>query len=72
MRKRKNNQQKITMTLIQIIYTNHIVFHLGKQGAHSAKAGALTLVFKKSATEPKLNLLRCKSIVNIVTFNIWT
>ena len=39
--------------------------------AHAAEVGALPQVFEKSATEPKPNLLRCKNIVKIVTFNVW-
>ena len=58
------------MTLIQTIYSNHIPLNVGKQGVHSTKVGALTPVYKKSATEPKSNFLRCQSIVNIATFNI--
>ena len=34
---------------------NCITLHVGKQGAHPAEAGALALVFEKSAAEPKSN-----------------
>ena len=48
--------------------------HAGKKGACSAEIGALTLVFKKSATElkHKQKLLQCKSSIHIVTFNFRT
>ena len=32
------------MTLIQTVYPNHIIFHTGKQGMHSAEVGVLTPV----------------------------
>ena len=59
------------MTLHQTARPNRIALHAGKQNACSAEVGALAQVFKESATEPKPkpNLLRYKSIVNIVTFN---
>ena len=64
------------MTLIQTICPNNISLHIGKQGAHSGKVGALTSVFEKSARElkpkPKQKLLRCKSTVHIVTLNVRT
>ena len=45
---------------------------MGKQGTHSAKVGGWPPVFKKSAKEPKPNLLRCKKIIDIATFNFRT
>ena len=68
----KNSQQKITMTLIQTILVNYIAHQMGKQGTHSAEVGALVPVSERSATEPKPNILRCKNIVNIESFNIRT
>ena len=35
---------------------NYIALHTNKQRAYSAKVGALSPVFEKSAAEPKLNL----------------
>ena len=50
---------------------NHIALCTDK-GVCSAEVGTLVLVFEKSAAEPKSNLLKCKSIVNIVIFNVRT
>ena len=45
-----------------------------KKGVHPADVAALATVFKKSATELKLKqkLLKCKSTIQIATFNIRT
>ena len=55
-------------------YSNHIALHTGKKGARPVEVGALAPVFKKSATELKLKqkLLKCKSTIQIATFNIKT
>ena len=69
--RKSNYHLKITITLIQIILPNCTMLHASKQGVCSAEVGPLTSVFEKSASElkPKQNLLRCKSIVNIVAFD---
>ena len=67
---RKNSKWKITVTLIQTTCTNHITLCAGKQGGHSAEVGTLDQVFKKSFTELKPKLLRCKNSVHTVTFNV--
>ena len=50
------------------------LFKRVKKGTRPAQAGALVLVFKKSATELKLKqkLLKCKNPIQIVTFNVRT
>ena len=62
---------KITTTHTQTTYSNHIA---GKKGAHPAEVRALAPVFEKSATEFKLKqkLLKCKSTIQITTFNVRT
>ena len=60
------------MTLIQTVYRNCIALQGAKEGARSGKVEALALVLEKSLTESKHNLLRCKNIVNIITFNVRT
>ena len=47
--------------------TNLIALHTGKQEAHSVEVGVLVPVFEKSATVPKPDLFRCKSIVKVTT-----
>ena len=63
------------MTLVQILWANHITLRASNQEASSAEVGALTQVFEKPAAElkpePKL-LLTCKNIVHMATFNVWT
>ena len=56
------SHRKITMTLTQTTYPNHIALHAGKKGASPAEVGSLASVFEKSATELKLKqkLLKCK------------
>ena len=58
--KRQYSHRKITMTLIQTMFLNRITLHAGKQGAHSAKVGALVQVFEKK----KKQLLNLKSSKN--------
>ena len=60
------------MTHTKITYINRIALHTGKKGARPAEVGALDLVFKKSATELKQKLLKCKQTIQIATFNIRT
>ena len=45
---------------------------MGKKGARPAEVGALGSVFEKLATELKQKLLKCKQIIQIVTFNVRT
>ena len=52
------------LTLIQAKCPNHNALQMVKQEAHSAEVGALAPEIEKLATEPKLNLLRCKNVVN--------
>ena len=61
------------MTLIQTLHLNRMVLYATRQESCSAEVGIIFLVFKKSATvpKPKPNLLRCKNIVNVTTFNVW-
>ena len=71
---KKNRQGKISMTLIQIVYANHITLREGKQGTNSADFGAPAPGFEKSAWDfkpkSKLKLLKCKNTVNINPFNV--
>ena len=55
-------------------YSNYITFCVGKKRVHSTEVGALTPVFEKSATElkQKQKLLKCKSTIQIATFNVRT
>ena len=53
-RKKKNSQRKIIMTLIQTMCPDQIALRVGKHRAPSADVGALAPVFEKSATELKL------------------
>ena len=52
------------------------MLYVGKQGAQPVVVGALASVFGKSNAEPKsetkASILRYKSIVRIVTFNVRT
>ena len=70
----KNGHQKITMTLTQTLCPNGITIHAGKKGVRSIEVGVLTTVFKKSGTEfkHKHKLLKCKSTIQIATFNVRT
>ena len=60
------------MTQTQNTSLNGIALHAGKKGTRPARIGALNPVFEKSATELKLKqkLLKCKSTIHIVTFNV--
>ena len=61
------------MTNTQTTYKNRIALHAGKKGARSAEVRALASVFEKSATELKQQkLLKCKQIIQKVTFNVRT
>ena len=54
--------------------SNRIALRVGKKGLCPAEIGALAPVFEKSATElkQKQNLLKCKSPIQIATFNVRT
>ena len=62
------------MNHTQTTCLNCIALCTGKKGGHPAEVGALALVFEKSATELKLKqkLLKCKTTIQIVTFNVRT
>ena len=62
------------MTHTQTTCPNRIALRAGKKGAFPADVGALTPVFEKSATEPKLKqkLLNCKGTIQIAKFNVRT
>ena len=62
----------MNMNLTQTICASCITLHADKQRVCSTEVEDLALVFEKSATELKsrLKLLRCKSIVHIVTLII--
>ena len=64
------------MTLTQTICPNWIALRTSKKEVCSAEVGALVPVFEKPATElkfkPKQKLLKCKSKVHIVIFNLRT
>ena len=62
------------MTHTQTTCLNHIALRAGKIGACPAEVGALAFVFEKSAIELKLKqkLLKCKSTIQIATFNVRT
>ena len=62
------------MTHNQTTCPNSIALHVGKKGAHPAEVGALAQVFEKSTTELKLKQksLKCKSTIQIMTFNVRT
>ena len=60
------------MTHTQTTYINRITLRAGKKGVHPAEVGALASVFKKSATELKQKLLKCKQTIQIATFNVRT
>ena len=60
------------MTHTQTTFTNRIALRAGKKGARPAEVGALASVFKKSATELKQTLLKCKQTIQIATFNVRT
>ena len=65
------------MTHIQTTYTNHLSLRGGKKkkkGTRPTEVRALTPVFEKSATEfkQKQKLHKCKSPIQIVTFNVRT
>ena len=70
----KHSHQKITMAHTQITCPNCITLHMGKKRTHLAEVGAQAPVFEKSATElkQKQKLLKCKSIIQIATFNVRT
>ena len=70
----KNSHRKIIMTQTQTTCRNGIALRAGIKGTRSAGVGALGLVFEKSATELKLKqkLLKCKSTIQIATFNVRT
>ena len=52
---------------------NRIALRTGKKkGGHTAGVGFLTPVFEKSTTKLKQKLLKCKSTIQIVTFNVRT
>ena len=70
--RKKKCPRKITIILIQKVHPNYIALHGGKQGTPSTEGKALFPVFEKSETESKPNLLRCKNIVHIATFNVRT
>ena len=60
------------MTHTQTTCPNRIALRAGKKRVCPVEIGALAPVFEKSATVLKLKpkLLKCKSIIQIVTFNI--
>ena len=62
------------MTHTQTTCPNHIALHMGKKGVCPTEVEALAPVFEKSATELKLKqkLSKCKSTIQIVTFNVRT
>ena len=62
------------MTHTQTTSPNHITLRTGKKEARPAGVGAQGPVFEKSATKLKLKqkLLKCKSTIQIVTFNVRT
>ena len=61
------------LTLKPLVQTASLFVRV-KNGAHPAEVGALAPVFEKSATEHKLELkqklFKCKSTIQIVTFNV--
>ena len=67
---RQNSHQKIYITRIQTKSLNCVVLHVVQHRMRSAELHALALVFEKSATEPKLNLLRGQNTSNIASFMI--
>ena len=62
--------RKISMRLIQTMCPNCITLRMSKKGTHSA----LALVSEKSASElkHKQKLLKCKTTIQIVAFNVRT
>ena len=60
------------MTHTQTTCLNCIALCTGKKGVHTAEVETLAPVFEKSVTELKLKqkLLKCKSTIQIVTFNV--
>ena len=64
------------MTLTQTICPNCSTLRTGKNEVRSVELGALAPVFEKPATElkvkPKQKLLKCKSTVHILIFNVRT
>ena len=71
--KNKNSHRKITMTHTQTTCPNCIALRVGKKkGVRPAEVWALASVLKKSATELKQKLLKCKRTIQIATFNVRT
>ena len=70
----KHSQGKITITHSQITCQNCIPLRAGKKELCPAEVGSLDPMFKKSATEleQKQKLLKCKSTIQIATFNVRT
>ena len=64
----KNSHRKITTTHTQTTS----LFAQVKKGARPAEVGALASVLKKSDTELKQKLLKCKQAIQIATFNVRT
>ena len=60
------------MTHTQTTYINGIALRAGKKGVCPVEVGVLASVFKKSATELKQKLLKCKQTIQIATFNVRT
>ena len=56
--------------IIMTIRPKSIALQADKLRKRASDAGALASVFEKSALQPKPNLLRCKTIVKIVIFNV--
>ena len=68
----KNNHRKIIITHTQTTCPNCLALHAGKKWTRPVEVGALASVFKKSATELKQKLLKCKRTIQIATFNVRT
>ena len=64
----------ITMTYTQTTYPNRVALRVGKKMVCPAAVGALAPLLEKSATKLKLKqkLLKSKSTIQIVTFNVRT
>ena len=61
----------LVFNLVTLESPNYIT-RAGKKGARPAEVGALASVLKKSATERKQKLLKCKQTIQIATFNVRT
>ena len=60
------------MTHTQTTCPNCMALRVGKKRVRLAKIRALAPMFEKTITELKQKLLKCKSTIQIVTFNIRT